>query len=37
MPERGLPAGAMVQLGLVLPVGAYTGWYRLSSEGRPPG
>ncbi|HEX3575447.1 MAG TPA: helix-turn-helix transcriptional regulator, partial [Rhodopila sp.] len=36
MPERGLPAGAMVLLGLVLAVGAYAGWYRLSGEGRLP-
>jgi cytoskeleton protein RodZ len=36
MPERGLPAGALVLLGLVLAVGAYTGWYRLSGEGRLP-
>lgn len=36
MPERGLPAGAVVLLGLVLLVGAYAGWYRLSGEGRLP-
>jgi cytoskeleton protein RodZ len=36
MPERGLPAGAMVLLGIFLAVGAYTGWYRLSGEGRLP-
>jgi cytoskeleton protein RodZ len=36
MPERGLPAGAIVLLGLVLAVGAYAGWYRLSGEGRLP-
>jgi cytoskeleton protein RodZ len=36
VPERGLPAGAVVLLGLVLAVGAYTGWYRLSGEGRLP-
>jgi cytoskeleton protein RodZ len=36
MPERGLPAGALVLLGLVLAVGAYTGWYRLSGDGRLP-
>jgi cytoskeleton protein RodZ len=36
MPERGLPAGAVVLLGLILAVGAYTGWYRLSGEGRLP-
>jgi cytoskeleton protein RodZ len=36
MPERGLPAGAVLLLGLVLAVGAYAGWYRLSGEGRLP-
>jgi cytoskeleton protein RodZ len=36
MPERGLPAGAAVFLGIILAVGAYTGWYRLSGEGRLP-
>jgi cytoskeleton protein RodZ len=36
MPERGLPAGAVVLLGLVLAIGAYTGWYHLSGEGRLP-
>ena len=35
-PERGLPAGAIALLGIVLAVGAYTGWYRLSGEGRLP-
>ena len=36
LPERGLPAGALLLLGLVLVVGAYAGWYRLSGEGRLP-
>nr|WP_294543644.1 helix-turn-helix domain-containing protein [uncultured Rhodopila sp.] len=36
MPQRGLPAGAILLLGIVLAVGAYTGWYRLSGEGRLP-
>ncbi|MDR3533645.1 MAG: DUF4115 domain-containing protein [Rhodopila sp.] len=36
MPERGLPAGAVLLLGLVLAIGAYTGWYRLSGDGRLP-
>lgn len=36
MPERGVPAGAVVLLGLVLVIGAYIGWYRLSGEGRLP-
>jgi cytoskeleton protein RodZ len=36
VPERGMPAGAVVLLGVVLAVGAYIGWYRLSGEGRLP-
>jgi cytoskeleton protein RodZ len=36
MPERGLPAGAVLLLGVVLAIGAYAGWYRLSGEGRLP-
>ncbi len=36
VPERGVPAGAVVLLGVLLVVGAYTGWYRLSGEGRLP-
>ncbi len=36
VPERGLPAGAVVLLGLLLVVGVYAGWYRLSGEGRLP-
>jgi cytoskeleton protein RodZ len=36
LPERGLPAGAVALLGLVLVVVAYAGWYRLSGEGRLP-
>ena len=36
VPERGLPAGAMVLLGLVLSIAAYAGWYRLSGEGKLP-
>ncbi len=36
VPERGVPAGAMVLLGVLLAVGAYAGWYRLSGEGRLP-
>lgn len=31
VPERGVPAGAVVMLGLVLVVGAYAGWYRMSA------
>jgi cytoskeleton protein RodZ len=36
MTERGLPAGAIVLLGLVLAIGAYAGWYHLSGDGRLP-
>jgi cytoskeleton protein RodZ len=36
MPQRGVPAGAVILLGAVLAVGAYAGWYRLSGEGRLP-
>lgn len=36
VPERGVPAGAVVLLGVVLAIGAYAGWYQLSSEGRLP-
>jgi cytoskeleton protein RodZ len=36
VPQRGVPAGAMVLLGVVLAIGAYAGWYRLSGEGRLP-
>jgi cytoskeleton protein RodZ len=36
MPERGVPAGAVIFLGVVLAVGAYVGWYRLSGDGRLP-
>lgn len=32
LPERGLPAGAVVLLGLVLAVGAYAGWWRMSAN-----
>jgi cytoskeleton protein RodZ len=35
-PERGVPAGALVLLGVLLSVGAYVGWYHLSGEGRLP-
>lgn len=36
VPERGVPAGAVVLLSVVLAVGAYVGWYRLSGEGALP-
>ncbi|MGA9866213.1 MAG: RodZ domain-containing protein [Acetobacteraceae bacterium] len=35
-PERGIPAGAVALIAIVLAVGAYGGWYRLSEEGRLP-
>ncbi len=31
VPERGVPAGAVVLLGLVLVVGAYAGWYKMTA------
>jgi cytoskeleton protein RodZ len=36
VPDRGLPAGALILLGLILVGGAYAGWYRLSGEGKLP-
>jgi cytoskeleton protein RodZ len=36
VPERGVPAGAVVLVGLVLAIGGYAGWYRLSGEGKLP-
>ncbi len=36
VPARGVPAGAVALLGVVLAVGVYAGWYRLSGEGRLP-
>jgi cytoskeleton protein RodZ len=36
VPERGVPAGAVVFLGVVLAIGAYIGWYRLSGDGALP-
>jgi len=36
VPHAGVPAGAMVLLGLVLTIGAYIGWYHLSGEGKLP-
>jgi cytoskeleton protein RodZ len=35
VPERGVPAGAVVLLGVVVVVLAYAGWYRLSDNRRP--
>ena len=36
VPERGVPAGAVVLLGAVIAIGAYIGWYRLSAERPAP-
>jgi cytoskeleton protein RodZ len=36
VPDRGVPAGAAVLLGVILAIGAYAGWYRLSGEGKLP-
>lgn len=35
VPERGVPAGAVILLGVVLAIGAYVGWYRLTEHGAP--
>ncbi len=35
VPQRGVPAGAVVLLGLVIAVGAYIGWYRYSGSDAP--
>lgn len=37
VPERGVPAGAVILLGVVLAIGAYVGWYRLTEHGAPEG
>ncbi len=34
VPERGVPAGAIVLVGLVLAIGLYAGWYWWSEPGR---
>ena len=34
VPERGVPAGAVVLVGAILAIGAYVGWYHVSGEGR---
>jgi len=36
VPSRGVPAGAVVLLGVALAIGAYVGWYRLSGNGDLP-
>jgi len=32
MPDRGVPAGAVALLGVLLMAGAYAGWYRISGD-----
>ena len=34
VPERGVPAGALILVGVVLAIGAYIGWYRFSGDER---
>lgn len=36
VPERGVPAGAVVLLGALIAAGAYAGWYRFSGDTRSP-
>ncbi len=36
VPDRGVPAGAVVLLGVLVTVGAYAAWYRLSGDVRGP-
>jgi cytoskeleton protein RodZ len=36
VPDRGVPAGVVVLLGLVLAVGAYVGWYSLADHAAAP-
>ena len=35
VPDRGVPPGVVVLFGVILAIGAYAGWYKLSSSGRP--
>lgn len=35
VPERGVPALAVIAVGVVLAIGAYVGWYRMSGNDRP--
>ncbi len=35
VPERGVPALAVIAVGMVLAIGAYIGWYRMSGNDRP--
>ena len=36
VPQRGVPAGALMLLGLVVLAGAYAGWYAISEHQRTP-
>ncbi len=36
VPQRGVPAGALLLLGLVILAGAYSGWYYVSEHQRTP-
>jgi cytoskeleton protein RodZ len=36
VPQRGVPAGALMLLGLVILAGAYSGWYYISEHQRTP-
>ena len=36
VPQRGVPAGALMLLGLVILAGAYSGWYYMSEHQRTP-
>lgn len=35
VPDRGVPTAVVVLFGVILAVGAYAGWYKFSSTGRP--
>ena len=35
VPERGVPAGAIVLVGVLVAIGAYVGWYKMSGNSHP--
>jgi len=35
VPERGIPAGAIVLVGALIAIGAYVGWYKMSATSHP--